>query len=111
MVFTGSHTRAVDIAYAKSRGVLTSVTVSTVSNSAAEHTWALIMALAKNIVVEDRNMREGRWMTEVGFRLEGRRLGVLGLGSLGATVARYGRAFDMDVVAWSANLTAERANE
>ncbi len=111
IVVTGSHTRSVDVAFAKSRGIPVSLTVSTVSVSAAEHAWALIMALAKNIAIEDRNMREGRWMTEIGFRLERRRLGILGLGALGSAVARYGRAFGMDIAAWSANLTAARAAE
>ena len=111
IVVTGSHTRSVDVAAARARGVPVSLTVSTVSVSAAEHAWALVMALAKNIVIEDRNMREGRWMTEIGFRLEGRTLGVLGLGALGAAVARYGNAFGMKVIAWSANLTRARAEE
>lgn len=109
IVVTGSHTRSVDVAFARTRNVPVSLTVSTVSVSAAEHAWALILALAKNIAIEDRNMREGRWMTEIGFRLEGRTLGILGLGSLGAAVARYGAAFGMKIIAWSANLTAARA--
>ena len=111
IVVTGSHTRSVDVAAARGRGIPVSLTVSTVSVSAAEHAWALVMALAKNIVLEDRNMREGRWMTEVGFRLEGRTLGVLGLGALGGAVARYGNAFGMKVIAWSANLPRARAEE
>ena len=111
IVVTGSHTRSVDVAAARARGVPVSLTVSTVSVSAAEHTWALVMALARNIAIEDRNMREGRWMTEVGFRLEGRTLGVIGLGALGGKVAEYGRAFGMRVIAWSANLTTARAAE
>lgn len=111
IVVTGSHTRSVDVAAAQAQGVPVSLTVSTVSASAAELAWALILALARNVVIENRNMREGRWQTEVGFRLEGRTLGILGLGSLGQRVARYGVAFGMDVIAWSANLTADRARE
>ena len=109
IVVTGSHTQSVDVAAARARNIPVSLTGSTATFSAAEHTWALLMALARNIPIEDRNMREGRWMTEVGFRLEGRTLGLIGLGNLGARVAHYARAFDMEVVAWSANLTADRA--
>ncbi len=109
IVVTGSHTQSVDIAAAKAHGVPVSLTGSTASFSAAEHTWALVMALARNIAIEDRNMREGRWMTELGFRLVGKTMGLLGLGNLGARVAHYARAFDMKVLAWSANLTDERA--
>ena len=90
-------------------GIGVALTDPAPSASAAEHTWALVLALARNIVVEDRNMREGRWQTTLGFRLQGRTLGLIGLGTLGSRVAAYGRAFDMDVIAWSANLTAERA--
>ena len=106
---TGSHAGVVDSAAAAERGVGVKLTSPTASASAAEHTWALLLALARHIVVEDRNMREGRWQTTVGLRLQGLTLGLLGLGALGAKVAAYGRAFDMDVLAWSANLTAERA--
>jgi phosphoglycerate dehydrogenase-like enzyme len=56
-------------------------------------------------------MREGRWQSTVGFRLEGRTLGLIGLGTLGARVARYGQAFDMNVVAWSSNLDPQRARD
>ena len=56
-------------------------------------------------------MREGRWQTSVGFRLEGRTLGLMGLGTLGARVARSGQAFDMRVLAWSANLDPQRARD
>ena len=111
IVVTGSHTQIVDVAAAKARGIPVSLTGATASWSAAEHTWALLLALARNIAIEDRNMREGRWMSEVGFRLEGKTIGLLGLGNLGARVAHYARAFDMKVIAWSENLTAERAQE
>ena len=71
----------------------------------------MVLGLARQITVEDRNMREGRWQTSVGFRLEGRTLGLIGLGTLGARVARYGQAFDMRVIAWSANLDPQRARD
>jgi len=108
---TGSHTQVIDVAAAQERGIPVTLTAPRASNSAAELTWAMVLALARQITVEDRNMREGRWQTSVGFRLEGRTLGLMGLGTLGARVARYGQAFDMKVIAWSANLDPQRARD
>jgi phosphoglycerate dehydrogenase-like enzyme len=81
------------------------------SSSATELTWALILAVRRHVVAEDRALRDGRWQTTVGTDLAGSTLGVLGLGRLGTQVARIGRAFDMRVLAWSRNLTPERAAE
>ena len=106
---TGSHTQVIDMEAASERGIPVTLTSPRASFSAAELTWALVLALARKITVEDRNMREGRWQTTVGFRLEGRTLGLIGLGTLGARVARFGQAFDMPVVAWSANLDPAHA--
>ena len=106
---TGSHTQVIDMEAARERGIPVTLTSPRASFSAAELTWALVLALARKITVEDRNMREGRWQTTVGFRLEGRTLGLIGLGTLGARVARFGQAFDMPVVAWSANLDPAHA--
>jgi phosphoglycerate dehydrogenase-like enzyme len=71
----------------------------------------LILALAQQIPTVDRDIHEGRWQTGLGEELAGKTLGLLGLGRLGSKVAQFGRAFDMNVLAWSANLTAERAAE
>lgn len=106
---TGSHTQVIDMEAARERGIPVTLTSPRASFSAAELTWALVLALARKITVEDRNMREGRWQTTVGFRLEGRTLGLIGLGTLGARVARFGQAFDMPVIAWSANLDPAHA--
>jgi D-3-phosphoglycerate dehydrogenase len=108
---TGSHTSVIDKEAAQARGIPVTLTAPRASNSAAELTWAMVLALARHINVEDRNMREGRWQTSVGFRLEGRTLGLIGLGTLGARVARYAQAFDMRVIAWSANLDPQRARD
>lgn len=77
----------------------------------AELAFGLIIAAARDFARAERNMRAGRWHERLrgGTILEGRRLGVLGLGKLGGRVAAYARAFGMEVVAWSQNLTAERA--
>lgn len=81
-------------------------------SSTAEVAWALVLALAKRIPKADRAMRNGEWQESVITEsLSGKTLGVLGLGRLGKYVAKYGQAFGMDVIAWSPNLTDERAAE
>ncbi|NKB57533.1 MAG: D-2-hydroxyacid dehydrogenase family protein [Alphaproteobacteria bacterium] len=76
-----------------------------------ELTWGLILSLLKHIPSEDRAMREGKWGIDLPLGLSGRTLGVVGLGTLGSGVARVGKAFDMDVIAWSENLTDARCAE
>jgi phosphoglycerate dehydrogenase-like enzyme len=75
----------------------------------AELTWGLILGASRRIAEDHRAMRDGLWQTRIGNRIEGKTLGVLGLGRLGSAVARVGLAFNMKVIAWSPNLTAERA--
>lgn len=75
----------------------------------AELAWGLILSLARHIPFEHRAMQEGRWQTTMGNSIEGKTLGILGLGKLGSRVAKIGQAFDMKVIAWSQNLTAEAA--
>lgn len=75
----------------------------------AELTWSLITALRRNLVAEDRGLREGRWQSTLGEELEGSTLGVVGLGKIGTRVAAVGRAFGMRVLAWSENLDPDRA--
>ena len=79
------------------------------STPTIEMTWVLILASARNIVLESNSMRHGDWQTSIGRELGGRTLGVLGLGNIGAQVARVGLAFGMKVIAWSQNMTAEVA--
>jgi phosphoglycerate dehydrogenase-like enzyme len=74
-------------------------------------TWALILAVARHIPQEETSVRAGGWQQTIGTDLAGSRLGVVGLGRLGSRVAKIGQAFEMDVVAWSQNLTDERAAE
>ena len=109
LVTTGMRNAAIDLAAAQAHGVVVCGTASR-SEPPAELTWALILALARNLVVEASALRSGGpWQQTIGADLSGRVLGVLGLGKIGTTVARVGQAFDMRVVAWSQNLTAERA--
>lgn len=76
-----------------------------------ELTWGLILGLVRQIPQEDLRTREGQWGTTIGVGLKGKTLGLIGLGHIGSLVARVGNAFDMNVTAWSQNLTAERAAE
>lgn len=76
-----------------------------------ELTWALILASVRHIVAESASLRDGGWQRFIGDDLAGRTLGLLGLGNIGSAVARIGKAFGMTTIAWSQNLTAERARE
>jgi len=108
---TGKRYDTVDVAAAVGQGVVVSNTPVTRAGSGAvvELTWGLILALARNIAAEDRLMRDGGWQHFAGMTLRGKTLGVLGLGGLGSGVARIGTAFGMEAIAWSPNLTPERA--
>jgi phosphoglycerate dehydrogenase-like enzyme len=110
LVTTGMRNASIDVQAAADRGVVVSGTAG-LPYPTAELTWALILALARRVPTEDRATREGRWQVSVGVGLNGKTLGVLGLGTLGSRVARVGKAFEMTVLAWSQNLTAERAAE
>ena len=113
LVTTGLRNNAVDLAACKAKGIVVcgAPGAADAVNATAELAWTLILALFKNLPVEDGNMRRGLWQTGMPLPLKGKRLGVLGLGKLGSAVAQVGRAFDMDVVAWSPNLTPERAEK
>ncbi len=80
-----------------------------IANAAPELAWGLILATVRHIAREDARMRVGGWQSSMGALLAGRTLGLLGLGRIGQRMARYGHAFDMPVIAWSQNLTAESA--
>ncbi len=108
LVTTGRRNFAIDLATAKELGLVVSGTGGD-PRSAAELTWGLILALARNIPVEDRRVREGGWQMTVGRLLGGQTLGMLGLGKVGTAVATVGLAFGMRVIAWSPNMTMERA--
>jgi phosphoglycerate dehydrogenase-like enzyme len=109
LVTTGMRNAAIDVAAAARRGITVCGTASR-AEPPTELTWALILALTRHLVPEHAAFRAaGPWQTTVGSDLCGQRLGLLGLGKIGQRVARVGLAFDMDVTAWSHNLTAERA--
>ena len=115
LVTTGMRNAAIDLAAAADAGVTVCGTRSHPSGT-AELTWAMIMNLVRGVAAEDARMHnslvgDGRWQHTVDQDLDGEVLGVVGLGRLGGKVAAVGAAFGMDVVAWSPNLTAERAAE
>ncbi len=110
LVTAAMRNASIDLRAAAERGVVVCGTAG-LPYPTAELTWGLILSLLRHIPAEDRSTREGRWQTSLGLGLNGKTLGVLGLGTLGSRVARVGRAFEMTVLAWSQNLTAERAAE
>jgi phosphoglycerate dehydrogenase-like enzyme len=109
LVTTGMVNASIDKKAAAERGIIVSGTTS-LRHPTAELTWGLMLALARNITREDAGMRQGAWQTTVGISLHGKVLGILGLGKLGSQVAVFGKAFMMDVIAWSENLTIEHAD-
>jgi phosphoglycerate dehydrogenase-like enzyme len=110
LITAGMRNASIDVKAAAERGVIVCGTAG-LPYPTAELAWGLILALMRRVPAEDRGVREGRWQTTVGLGLNGKTLGVLGLGTLGSRAARVGSAFEMQVLAWSANLTAERAAE
>jgi len=107
---TGSRNASIDLKAAEERGVKVVHTGYT-STPTIELTWALILASARNLIAENTSLRGGGWQQSVGDDMDGRTLGLLGLGNVGSAVARIGNAFGMKVIAWSQNLTTERASE
>ncbi|HEY6417167.1 MAG TPA: D-2-hydroxyacid dehydrogenase family protein [Acidimicrobiales bacterium] len=110
LVTTGMSNAVIDLDAAARNGVTVCGTGGILTPT-SEHTWGLILALLRHIPADDAAVRAGGWQTRLGDDLAGRRLGLVGLGRLGALVARVGLAFGMDVVAWSQNLTPERCAE
>lgn len=108
LITTGMVNASIDTAVAGRQGVTVCGTRS-LGGGAAELTWALLMAVMRNIPAETANLRSGgsQWQLSVGQDLQGKVLGVAGLGKLGSKVARYGKAFDMKVMGWSRSNTPE----
>jgi phosphoglycerate dehydrogenase-like enzyme len=110
LVTTGPRNQSIDLAACSEKEIVVCGTESKKS-APAEHTWALILALLKSIPQADHATRKGRWGGAFTTELDGKTLGILGLGRLGTKVAHVGLAFGMKVIAWSQNLTESRASE
>jgi phosphoglycerate dehydrogenase-like enzyme len=114
LTFPGARNAAIDVPACTAQGVLVCFTQGVRSSSGtAELTLALLLAAARHVPQGDAAIRMGEFQEHVppGIELQGRVLGLIGLGKIGGTVARYGRALGMEVIAWSQNLTEERARE
>jgi phosphoglycerate dehydrogenase-like enzyme len=104
-----------DVAAATEHGVIVSHSnfanplFANMVNATPELTWGLMIATVRHLSLESRRMHEGAWQSTVGVNLAGRTLGLLGLGRIGSRMAEYARVFGMPVIAWSQNLTAEKA--
>ena len=103
IVTSGLRNKSIDLNATKKRKIIVSGTESNL-NPTPELTWALILGLARNIKEEIDNMYQGYWQTTVGVELKGKILGLIGLGRVGSQVAKIGKAFGMQVMAWSENL-------
>jgi phosphoglycerate dehydrogenase-like enzyme len=110
LVTGGMRNAALDMSAAAKLGIKVCGTDS-YKHAAPELTWALIMAATRNLVNEANSLRAGQWQQGLGGDLHGKTLGILGLGSIGQRVAQFGQVFGMRVIAWSENLTAERAEQ
>lgn len=110
LVTGGMRNAAIDIPAAKALGIQVCGTDS-YKQAAPELTWALIMASTRNLLAEANSLRAGGWQVGLGGDLYGKTLGILGLGSIGQKVAQFAQVFGMRVIAWSENLTPERAAE
>ena len=107
---SGMRNKAIDLEAAKKRKIIVTGTEINV-NPTCELTWALILGLARNIKPEIDNMYQGYWQTTLGIELKGKILGLIGLGKVGSQVAKIGKAFGMEVMAWSENLSLDRCKE
>lgn len=110
IVSTGMRNASIDVQAAAELGITVKNTAY-VQSGAPELTWALLMAIARHIPQESNNFRSGGWQSTVGTDLQGKTIGIIGLGRVGAKMAAYAKAFDMKILAWSQNLTAEKAAE
>lgn len=110
LITTGGGNASFDTVAATELGIICCGTIGQ-GEGPTELTWGLIIGLLRQIPQEFEAAKNGIWGSYVGVGLKGKTLGLLGLGHIGSLVARVGNAFDMNVIAWSQNLTKERAQE
>jgi len=107
---SGMRNKSIDLEAAKKKKIIVTGTEINV-NPTCELTWSLILGLARNIKPEIDNMFQGYWQTTIGVELKGKILGLIGLGRVGSEVAKIGKAFGMQVMAWSENLNLDKCKE
>ena len=110
IITSGSRNKSIDLKAAKKRKIIVCGTEINI-HPTPELTWALILGLARNLKEEIDNMYQGYWQTTVGVELKGKILGLIGLGRVGSQVAKIGKAFGMQVMAWSENLDLNKCKE
>ena len=110
IITSGLKNKSIDLDAAKKKDIIVCGTESNI-NPTPELTWALILGLARNLKEEIDNMYQGYWQTTVGVELKGKVLGLIGLGKVGSQVAKIGKAFGMQVMAWSENLNLDICKE
>ena len=110
IITSGTRNNSIDLEAAKKRKIIVSGTEINI-NPTPELTWGLILGLARNFKEEIDNMYQGYWQTTVGIELKGKILGLIGLGRVGSQVAKIGKAFGMQVMAWSENLNLDKCKE
>ena len=110
IITSGSRNNSIDLEAAKKRKIIVCGTEINI-HPTPELTWALILGLARNFKEEIDNMYQGYWQTTVGTELRGKILGLIGLGKVGSQVAKIGKAFEMEVMAWSENLNLDTCKE
>ncbi|MDP9079153.1 MAG: D-2-hydroxyacid dehydrogenase family protein [Bacteroidota bacterium] len=108
IISTGRRNASIDEKAVQELGI-TLKTTGYFGGGAPELTWAMLMAIARNITLENANLKSGLWQTTIATDLAGKTIGIIGLGNIGTKIAAYAKAFDMNVLAWSENLTEEKA--
>lgn len=109
VITTGGRNRSIDVAACQERGIIVCGTRSADPAPTVDVAWWLILSAARNLHREERHMRAGGWQEKLGFSVAGLTLGLIGFGNLGQRVATVGKAFGMNIIAWSQNLTEEKA--
>ena len=110
IITSGMRNRSIDLETTKEKKIIVCGTEMN-TNPTPELTWGLILGLARNFKEEIDNMYQGYWQTTVGVELKGKILGLIGLGRVGTEVAKIGKAFGMQVMAWSENLDLDKCKK
>ena len=110
IITSGMRNKAIDLDATKKRKIIVCGTEINI-HPTPELTWALILGLARNLKEEIDNMYQGYWQTTIGVELKGKILGLIGLGRVGSQVAKIGKVFGMQVMAWSENLNLDTCKE